>query len=137
MDIADSEGYCGIAAVNFIMKTFVERVNMVQNDSPRMIGKDWKWYLLWKLYSVPHRLLPIQTTAPLGLPALTSAIQRILVVTMPRVIESFNSAMNKIPYVTGSKPENMLRLDNSNSALKNLNTRINNPENRCIIDLML
>jgi len=63
--------------------TLDECVNMAQNDFPSIIGEEREWYPLCRQNSVPRRLSEIQTTPPQGHPALTSALEPILVVTSP------------------------------------------------------
>jgi len=65
--------------------TLAEWVNMVQNDFPGIVGEEQEWYPLQRLNSVARRLLEIQTTLPHRHPALRSAHEPILVVTMPGV----------------------------------------------------
>jgi len=75
-----------------------EWANIAQNDYPRIIGIDWEWYPLQRLNPVPRRLLEIHTTPTHGHQSLTSAIETILVVTMPRGAETFNSVIDEMTY---------------------------------------
>jgi hypothetical protein len=68
--------------------TLGEWVILAHNDFPAIVGEEREWYPLQRLNSVPRRLLGIQTTPPHGDPALISAHEPILVVTMPGVAET-------------------------------------------------
>jgi len=61
--------------------TLEEWVNVVQNNFPGIIGEEREWYPLQRPNSVPHRLIEIHKTPLQGHPALTSALEPILVVT--------------------------------------------------------
>jgi hypothetical protein len=76
---------------------------MVQNDFPGIIGEEQEWYLLLRHNSVPRCLIEIQKAPPQGHPALSSALQPILLVTMPRVAETFKSVINKMTVATDFK----------------------------------
>jgi len=66
----------------------------------------------------------MQSTPQQGHPALTSAFEPILVVTMPRVAETFKSVMDKMTYGTDFKLIHLLHVDNANLTHKDLNTTI-------------
>jgi len=74
-------------------------------------------------------LLEIQTTPPHRYPALISAHEPILVVTMPRVAETFNTVINQMTHGTDFKLVNLLHAENANLTHEDLNTRIDEPEN--------
>jgi len=76
--------------------TLVEWVNLAQNNFPGIIGDEWEWYPLRRQNSVPRRLSEIQSTPPQGHPALTSAFEPRLVVTMPGVAETFKSVIDEM-----------------------------------------
>jgi len=80
--------------------TLGEWVIFVNNDFPGIVSEDREWYLLQRLNSVPRRLLEIQSTPPHWDPALTSALEPILVVTMPGVAESFKCVIDKLTHGT-------------------------------------
>ena len=63
--------------------THEECVILANKNSPSIVGKEQEWYPFQRLNSVPHHLLKIQTTSPHGHPALLSALEPILVVSMP------------------------------------------------------
>ena len=85
---------------------------------------------------MPRCLFEIQSTPPQGHPALTSAFEPILVVTMPRVAETFKSVIDKMTYGTNFKLITMLNAENANLTQDNLNTSIDKPENRWNIHLV-
>jgi len=105
-------------------------VNMAQNDFPGIVGEEREWYSLRTQNSVPRRLSEIQTTPPQGHPALTSALERIMVVTMAGVAEMFKSVINEMTYGTKFKLVNWLHTVNTNLTLEDQNTTIDEPDNR-------
>ena len=70
------------------------------NDFPGIVGEEHEWYPLQGLNSVPRRLLEIQTTPPHGHPALVSALEPMLVVTMPGVAETFKTVIDELTHGT-------------------------------------
>jgi hypothetical protein len=110
--------------------TLAEWVNMVQNDFPRIIGEEREWYTLRRHNSVPHHLIEIQKSPPHGHPALTSALEPILVVTMPGVAATCNSVIGKITFATDFKLIKLLHADNVNLTNEDLNTGLDEPENQ-------
>jgi len=83
--------------------TLAEWVNMVQNNVPGIVCEKRVWYLLQGLNSVPRCLLEIQTTPSHGHPALISAPEPILVVTMPGVAETFKTVIDEMTHGTDFK----------------------------------
>jgi len=73
---------------------------------------------------------------PQGHPVITSAREPILVVTLPKVADAFKGVINKKTYGTDSKLVNLLNTHNVNLTHKDLNTGIDEPENRWIIHLV-
>jgi hypothetical protein len=116
--------------------TLEEWVILVDNDFPGIVGEEREWYPLQRLNSVPRRLLEIQSTPPHGHPGLISALELILVVTMPRVAEIFKSVIDAMTQGTDFKLVNLLRSENVNLTHKDLNTSIDKPENRWNIHLV-
>jgi len=116
--------------------TLTEEVNMVLNNFPGIVGEEREWYPLQRLNSVPRRLLEIQTTPPHGHPALISAHEPILVVTMPGVAETFKTVIDKMTHGTNFILVNLLPAENANLTHRDLNTSINEPENRWNIHLV-
>jgi hypothetical protein len=74
--------------------------------------------------SVTHHLLEIQSTPTHGHPALISALEPILVVTMPGVAETYKSVINKTTHGTDFKLVNFLHTENANLTHEDLNTSI-------------
>ena len=116
--------------------TLEEWVILACNDFPGIVGEEREWYPLRRLNSVPCCLLEIQTTPPHGHPALVSALEPILVVTMPGVAENFQTVINEMRHATEFKPVYLLRAENANLTHKNLNTSFDEPENRWNIHLV-
>jgi len=110
--------------------TLAEWVNMVQNNFPGMIGEEWEWYPLRRHNSVPRRLMEIRKTPPQGPAALTSALEPILVVTMSGVAATFKRIIHEMTYPTDFQLINLLQTENANLTLKDLNTSLDQPENR-------
>ena len=65
--------------------TLEEWINLAQYDFPGIIGDQREWYPLQRQNSVSRHLLEIQSTPLQEHPALTSAFDPILVVTMPEL----------------------------------------------------
>ena len=117
--------------------TLEEWVILVHNNFPSIVCEERKWYLLQRLNSVPRCLLEIQTTLPHGDPALISAHEPILVVTMPGVAETFKTVIDEMSHGTDFKLVNLLLAKNANLTHEDLNTSIDEPENRWNIHLVL
>jgi len=100
------------------------------------VGEEQEWYPLPRLNPVPRCLLEIQATPPHRHPALVSALEPILVVTMPGVAEIFKTVIDEITHGTEFKLVNLLHTENSNLTHKDLNTSIDEPENRWNIHLL-
>jgi hypothetical protein len=109
--------------------TLSEWVNMVQNDFLGTISEERNWYLLQRHCSVPRHLIEIQISPPQGYPALTSTLEPILLVIMPRVTETLPSIIDKMTHETDFKLINLLQAENVNLH-KDLNTSCDQPENR-------
>jgi len=105
-------------------------VNIAQTDFRGIIGEELELDLLQRLDSVPRRLSEIQVTLPLGHLVLTSALEPILVVTMHRVAETFKSVINEMIYETDLKLVNLLHVENATLTHDDMNTSIDEPENR-------
>jgi hypothetical protein len=108
--------------------TFQQWVILVHNDIPDIVGEEREWYLLQRLNSVPCGLWEIQSTPPHGHPALITALKPILVLTMPRVTETFKSDINEMTHGTNSKLVTLLHIENSNLTHEDLNNSIDEPE---------
>jgi len=83
--------------------TLQEWVILAHHDFPGIVAEEWEWYPLQRLNSVPRRLLEIQSTPLQGDPALNSALEPILVVTMPGVAETFKSVIDEMTHGTDYK----------------------------------
>jgi len=116
--------------------TLEEWVILAHNDFPGIVGEEWEWYPLQRLNSVPRCLLDIQTTPPHRDPALISAHEPILVVTMPGVAETFKTVIDEMTHGTDFKLVNLLHTENANLTHEDLNTTIHEPENRWTIHLV-
>ena len=111
-------------------------MNTAQNNIHRIIGEEREWYPLRRQHSVPHLLKEILTTRAQGHPALTSAVEPILAVTMPGVPETFKSIIDEMTYGSDFKLINLLHMENANLTHKDLNTSNDEPENRWNIHLV-
>jgi len=111
-------------------------VILAHNDFPGIVGEEREWYPLQRLNSVPRRLLEIQTTPTHGHPALISAHEPILVVTMPRFAETFKTVIDEMTHVTDFKLGNLLHAENANLTHEDLNNGIDEPETRWNIHLV-
>jgi len=109
--------------------TLEEWVILAYNDFPGIVGEEQEWYPLQRLNSVPHPLLEIQSTPPHRDPALISAHEPILVVTMPGVAETFKSVIDEMTHGTDFKLVNLVHTENANLTQEYLNTSIDEPEN--------
>ena len=116
--------------------THHEWVNMVQNNFPRIICEEREWYPLRRHNSVPRHLMEILNTPPLGHPALTSALEPILVVTMPGVAETLKSVIDEMTFATDFEHINLLQVENANLTHKDLHTSLDEPNNRWNIHLV-
>jgi len=117
--------------------TLEEWVILMHNDLSGIDGEEREWYPLQRLNSVPCRLSEFQTTAPHGYPALVSALEPVLVVTMPRVTETVRMVIDEMTHGTDFKLVYLLPVKNANHTHKNLNTSIDKAENRWYIHLGL
>jgi len=109
--------------------THEEWVILVHNDFPSMVGEEREWYPLQRLNSVPRRMLEIQTTPPHSHPALVSALEPILVVTIPGAAETFKTVIDEMTHGTNFKLVNLLHAENANLTHEDLNTSIDELEN--------
>jgi len=103
-------------------------VILAHNDFHGIVGEERQRYPLQRLNSVPRCLLEIQTTSPHGHPALVSALEPILVVTMHRVGETFKTVIDDKTQGTEFKLVNLLHAENANLTHEDLNTSIDEPE---------
>jgi len=125
----------GLPQSIFWGNTVEEWVILAVNDFPGIVGEEREWYPLQRLNSVPRLLLEIQTTPPHGHPALVSALEQILVVAMPGVAKTLKTVIDEMTNGTEFKLVDMLHSENANLTHKDLNTSIDEPENRWNIHL--
>jgi len=104
--------------------------NMVQNDLSGIISEEWEWNPLRRHNSVPCRLIEIHNTLSQGHPVLTSTFEPFQVVTIPEVAETFKSVIYEMTYATDFKLINLLHPENLNLTQEDLNTSLDEPENR-------
>jgi len=116
--------------------TLQEWVNMVQNDFPGIIGEEQEWYPLPTHNSVPRHLMENQQTPLQGHPVLTSALAPILGVTIPTVAQRFQSVFDEMTFVTDFKLINLLRAETANLTHEELDSSLDEPENRWNIHLL-
>jgi hypothetical protein len=117
--------------------SLAEWVNMVQNDFPGIIGDERERYPLRRYNSVPCHLIVTHQIPPQGHPVLTSALEPIQVVTMPGVAEKYKNVIDEMKFATDFKLNNLLHVDNVNLTHADLNTSLDEPENRWNIHLVL
>jgi hypothetical protein len=111
-------------------------VILARKDFLGIVGEEREWYPLQRLNSVSRCLLEIQTTPPHGHPALVSALEPILVVKMPGVAETFKTVIDKMTHGSEFKLVNLLHAENANLTHEDLNTSIDERENRWNIHLV-
>jgi len=75
-------------------------------------------------------------TPPHGHPAFVSALEPIWVITMPGVAETFKTVIDKMTHGTEFTLVNLLHAENVDLTHKDLNTSIDEPENRLNIHLV-
>jgi len=112
-------------------------VILADNNCPCIVGEEWERYLLQPLNYVPRRLLEIQKTPPHGNPALLCTHEPILLVTMPGVAETVKTVMDEMTNGIDFKLVNLLHAANGNLTHEDLNTSIDEPENRWNIHRVL
>jgi len=107
----------GLPLPIFWGNTLGEWVILVHNNFPGIVGEEREWYLLQNLNSGPCCLMEIQTTPPHGDPALITALEQILVDTMPAVAETVKCVIDGMTDSTGVKLVNMSHSENANLTL--------------------
>jgi len=113
-----------------------EWVILAHNYFPGIVSEERERDMLQRFNPVPCCLLEIQTTPPHRHPVHQSALNPVLVVTMPGVAETFQTVIDKMTDGTDFKLVNMLKSGNVNLNHEYGNTRIEKPENRCNIHLV-
>ena len=114
-----------------------EWVNMAQNNYLGIISKDWMWDPLGRLNSVSHRISEIQTTPAVGHLVVTSAHKAIHLVTMSGLVEIFKNVIDEMTCGTGLKCVNWLDGENANLTHEDLDTIIDEIDNRWNIHVVL
>jgi len=109
---------------------------MVQNDFPGIISEIQEWYPLQRQNSVTRHLIDILKTPPQVLSALTSALELMLVVTIPRVAETLKSVIDEMTFATDFQLINLLHTEHVNRTHEDLNTSLDEPENKWNIHLV-
>ena len=109
--------------------TLEEWVILAHNDFPSIVGDVRKWYPLQRLNSVSRGLLEFQSPPPHGHPALISALQPILMVTVPGVAETIKSVIYEMTHGTDFKLINIVHAENVNLTHEDLYTSTDAPEN--------
>jgi hypothetical protein len=104
-------------------------VILAHNNFPGIVGEEREWYPLQRLNSVPRNLLEIQTTPHHGHPALVSALELLLVVTLPGMVQTMKIVINEKTHETDFKCINLLHANNTNLTYEDPNTSIDQPEN--------
>jgi len=117
--------------------TLEEWVILAHNNFPGIVGEGREWYLLQKLNLVPCRVLEIQSTPPNRHPAHVSALELIMVVTMPEVADMFKTVIEWLTHGTDLKLINLLHTEYTNLTHEDLNSIIDESENRWNINLVL
>ena len=120
----------GLPLTILLGNTSRQWVNMPQNDLPGIIGEEQEWYPLRTKNSLPCHMSEIQTTPPQGHTPLTSTLEPILMVTMPRVAETLQSIIDEITYGNDFKLIKLFHMENGNHSHNDLNTSIDEPENQ-------
>jgi len=120
----------GLPLSNLWGNTLEEWMILADNDFPGIVGQEREWHPLQWLNYMPRHLLEVQTSPPHGHPALISCHEPILVVTMPRVTETFKTVIDEMTHGTDFKLLNLLVAENANLTHHDLNTRIDKPENQ-------
>ena len=96
----------------------------MHNGFPGIVVEEREWYPLQQSNSLPRRLIKIQTTPPHRHPGLVSAREPILVVTMPRVAETFKTVIDDMTDRANFKLVNLVHAKNPNLAHEDEKTSI-------------
>jgi hypothetical protein len=110
--------------------TLEEWVIVAYNNIPGILSEECKWHLLQRFNSVPRRLWDIQSTPPHGHPALISAPEPILVVTIAGVTDMIKRVIDHMTHGADFKLVNLLHTENQHLTHQDLNTSIDEPEIR-------
>jgi len=129
------------------LPTRVAAVNFVGEYPWQVCEYGGEWLFLdcqWRtsmvsqtLNSVPLRLLIVQLTTLLGHTAHTSALEPIQVVTMPGVVDTLKTVINKMRYGSDFKLVNLLKAEYVNLTNEDPKRSIGKRESRWIFNLVL
>jgi hypothetical protein len=114
--------------------TLDEWAKIAQNNYSGIIGEDRECHTFQGRNSLPCLLVEIQITIPQRHPSIISALEPVLVDTIPGEAETFNIVIDIMSYGTDFKLVNILHVDTTNHADKYLNTSINEWEIHSNID---
>jgi len=128
--LVSEKGVMGLPLSILWGKTIEKWVILAINDCPGIVGEEWERYPLQRLHFVRCHLLEIQTTPPPVQPALVSALESDLIITMPRVAETFKIVIDDMKHGPNFKLVNMFHAENANLTHKDLNTGVDKPENQ-------
>ena len=109
---------------------------LAHNEYSGIVGAELEWYPLRTLCSAHRRLMEIQSTPTHGHPALISALEPILVVTMSGVAETFKNVIDEMTAGTDFKLVKSLHAQNPNLTHEDQKTNLNEPENQWNIHLV-
>ena len=101
---------------------------LAHNNFLGIVSEERVWYPLERLNSVLFLLLEIQTTTPHGHPALVSALEPILMDTMPGVAETIKTVIEEMTCGTESKLVHLFHAKNANLTHEYLNSSIDKLE---------
>jgi len=116
--------------------TLEQWVILAHNDIPDIVSEEREWYPLQTLISVPCCLWESPSTPPHRHPALISALEPILVVTVSGETETFNSDIDEMTLATDFKLVKLLHAANANLTHEDLNNSIDELEYRWNIHLV-
>ena len=109
--------------------TLEEWLILACNDCPGNVGEEQQSYPLQRLNCVPCDVLEIQTSPSHGHPALVSAVELILVVTMPGVAATLMPVIDEMTHGPDFNLVNLLHAENANLTHEDLDNSIDKPEN--------
>jgi hypothetical protein len=97
---------------------------MVENDYHGIISEEFKWHLLQTPNLVHSCLLKIQTTPLQRHQVLASAVEPMLVVTMPIIDKTLKSVIDKMTYGTSSKLQKLFQVEIAKFSREDMCTKI-------------
>jgi hypothetical protein len=127
--LVTEKGVMGLPLFNFRGNTLQEWVTFAHTDLPGIVSEKPDWYLLRRLNSVPRCLLEIELTPSHRHPIQISALEPIMVITIPRVEEAFKSVLDEMTNGTDFKLAKLSHAENTNLTQNVLNISIDELEN--------